>query len=280
MTNSATTDNLAARVARAETPPGHVMAWWLGGSGFIFKTPAGMQVYIDPYLSNVAEDIFGAGNKRGFPTPICAEDVRADAVIATHWHEDHLDPGAIPVIARHSPATRFIMPPSATGHAVSWGVPRDRVVALTAGQTLTVGDVTITAVPARHEAGIPGWEVPDAIGVVLEAEGLKIYQTGDTEYDARLRLLKHEGIDAVIACINGVTGNMDAHEAALLAWQLGAGTVIPMHHLLWAGTPGESDATLDPTLFADTYRKLGGPGRVVLPEVGGVIDIARQTHRR
>ena len=276
MTSSATTDTLAARVAREEAPPGHVIAWWLGGSGFIFKTPAGTQVYIDPYLSNVAEDIFGAGNKRGFPTPIRAEDVRADAIIATHWHEDHLDPGAIPVIARHSPATRFIMPPSATGHTVSWGVPRDRVVALTAGQTLTVGDVTITAVPARHEAGIPGWEVPDAIGVVLEAEGLKIYQTGDTEYDARLRLLKHEGIDAVIACINGVTGNMDAHEAALLAWQLGAGTVIPMHHLLWAGAPGGPDATLDPALFEDTYHKLGGTGRVVLPEVGGVIDIARQ----
>ncbi len=276
MTSSATTDTLAARVAREEAPPGHVIAWWLGGSGFIFKTPAGTQVYIDPYLSNAAEDIFGAGNKRGFSTPIRAEDVRADAVIATHWHEDHLDPGAIPVIARHSPATRFIMPPSATGHAVSWGVPRDRVVALTAGQTLTVGDVTITAVPARHEAGIPGWEVPDAIGVVLEAEGLKIYQTGDTEYDVRLRLLKHEGIDAVIACINGVTGNMDAYEAALLAWQLGARTVIPMHHLLWAGAPGGPDATLDPALFEDTYHKLGGTGRVVLPEVGGVIDIARQ----
>jgi len=275
LSNSPTTGTLGTRVAREKAPSGHVAVWWLGGSGFIFKTPAGTQVYIDPYLSNIAEDIFGAGNKRAFPTPIPAEDVRADAVISTHWHEDHLDPGAIPVIARHSPATRFIMPPSATARALSWGVPRDRVIALTAGQTLTVGDMTITAVPARHEAGIPGWEVPDAIGVVLEAEGLKIYHTGDTEYDARLRLLKREGIDVAIACINGVTGNMDAHEAALLAWQLGAQTVIPMHHLLWAGNPGGPDATLDPSLFEQTYRKLGGSGRVVLPEVGGVIDVAR-----
>ena len=64
------------------------MAWWLGGSGFVFKTSAGTQVYVDPYLSNGAEDTFGVGNRRGFPPPIRAEEVRADAVIATHWHEE------------------------------------------------------------------------------------------------------------------------------------------------------------------------------------------------
>lgn len=273
MTNSPAAASLAERVVQEKVPPGHVVAWWLGGSGFIFKTPAGTQVYIDPYLSNIVESIFGS--KRGFPTPIRAEDVRANAVIATHWHEDHLDPGAIPVIARHSPTTQFIMPPSATGHALSWGVPHDRVIALTVGQSMMVEDMRVTAVPARHEAGIPGWEVPDAMGIVLAAEGLKIYHTGDTEYDVRLRVLRHQGFDAVIACINGATGNMNAHEAALLAWQLGAKIVIPMHHLLWDGNPGGPEATLDPTLFEETYRKLGGSGRVVLPDVGGAIDFTR-----
>lgn len=275
MSNALRSANLEAEIAQQQAPPGHVMAWWLGGSGFVFKTPAGTQIYIDPYLSNIVEGIFGAGNRRGFPTPIEPEKVRAEAVISTHWHEDHLDPGAIPVIARSSPATRFIMPPTATSRALSWGVPRDRVTALTAGQSLTVGDVTVRAVPARHEAGIPGWDVPDAVGIVLEAEGLKIYHTGDTEYDVRLRNLRDQGFDVVMACINGVTGNMDVHEAALLAWQLGASTTIPMHHLLWAGSTVGGAATLDPQLFAETYRKLGGSGRVVLPEVGGLIDLTR-----
>ncbi len=274
MSNAPQNGTLEAQLAQQPVPRDHVLAWWLGGSGFIFKTPSGTQIYIDPYLSNVVEGIFGEANRRGFPAPIAPENVRADAVISTHWHEDHLDPGAIPVIARSSPATRFIMPPTAMSRAVSWGVPGDRVTALTAGQSLTVGDVTVTAVPARHEAGIPGWEVPDAMGIVLEAGGLKIYHTGDTEYDVRLRNLKDQGFDVVIACINGVTGNMDAHEAALLAWQLGASTAIPMHHLLWAGNTFNA-ATLDPQLFAETYRKLGGRGRVVLPEVGGLIDLAR-----
>ena len=64
---------------------------------------------------------------------------------------------------------------------------------------------------------------------------------------------------------------MNAHEAALLVWQLGAPVVVPMHHWLWAGKPGGDEATLDPQLFADTYRRLGGTGRVVIPVVGSEI---------
>ena len=61
---------------------------------------------------------------------------------------------------------------------------------------------------------------------------------------------------------------MNAHEAALLAWQLGSRVVVPMHHLIWAGNPGGAEATLDPQMFAETYRRLGGKGTVVMPEVG------------
>jgi L-ascorbate metabolism protein UlaG (beta-lactamase superfamily) len=261
---------LAERIAAHDVRPGHVVAWWLGGSGFVFKTPAGTQVYVDPYLSDVVSGIFGIS--RAFPPPVRAEEARPDVVVSTHWHEDHLDPGAIPIIARQSPKTRFVMSPSAMARALSWGVPRDSVTTLSAGQSVELGDVRLTHVPARHESGTVGWEVPDAMGVVLAAQGLTIYHTGDTEYDIRLRLLKSQGFDVVMACINGVGGNMNAHEAALLVWQLGAPLVIPMHHYLWATNTAGDEATLDPAVFADTYHKLGGRGRVAIPELGQPID--------
>src|SRR5580698_1248880 len=113
---------LVRRVAEKQVPVGHVCGWWLGGSGFVFKTPEGTVIYLDPYLSDAVKGIFGAD--RAFPAPIHPEDVRADAVISTHWHEDHLDPGSIPIIARNNPGAKFIMPPSATSHSLSWGVPR------------------------------------------------------------------------------------------------------------------------------------------------------------
>ena len=62
---------------------------------------------------------------------------------------------------------------------------------------------------------------------------------------------------------------MNAHEAALLAWQLGVQTVIPMHHYLWASTgANDSEATLDPHLLETTYQRLGGSGQVIIPKVG------------
>jgi L-ascorbate 6-phosphate lactonase len=244
--------------------------WWLGGSGFVFKSAGGAVVYVDPYLSDSVNGIFGVG--RLFPPPILPDEVRADAIVSTHWHEDHLDPGTIPAIAKSDAAARFLMPPTAMSRALGWGVPGNRITAMAHGDSQRIGaDITVTATPARHDARIPGWEVPDAMGVIVESQGLRVYHCGDTEYDIRLREMKSQPPDVAILCINGMTGNMDAYEAALLAWQLGAKVVIPMHHYLWAKNPPA--ATLDPRLFADTYRKLGGTGRVVIPEVGREIEL-------
>jgi L-ascorbate metabolism protein UlaG (beta-lactamase superfamily) len=216
--------------------------------------------------------IFNQG--RAVPTPIAPEDARPDVVIVSHWHEDHLDPGTIPLIARHSPRTRFIMPPSALSRAVGWGVPRDRIQTLTGGESITIEGVGITHMPARHEAGIPGWEVPDAMGVVVRMGGVRVYHTGDTEYTGRLLEVRSAPPDVLMVCVNGMTGNMNPHEAALLAWQIDAGTIIPMHHLLWAGQ--DEMFTRAPSDLAGTYTRLGGRGVVVAPEVAKPIVLSRR----
>lgn len=95
-----------------------------------------------------------------------------------------------------------------------WLVPGERVTSISEGQTHTFRDVRITALAARHPVAIPGWEVTDAIGLQIEAEGLRIYHSGDTEYDLRLRSLAYEHerpIDVMLTVINGVGGNMNAH---------------------------------------------------------------------
>jgi L-ascorbate 6-phosphate lactonase len=260
--------SLAARIAAARPAPGSLAAWWLGGSGFIFKTAAGRQIWIDPYLSDIVLTMFGIG--RAFPAPISVVQSEPDIVISTHWHEDHLDPDAIPVIAIRRPATKFVMSPAAMSHAIPLGLPKEQIVSLAAGQTLELDGVKLTGVAARHEAGVPGWEVPDAFGVVLDFDGIRIYHTGDTDYDPRIhRTLGATPLALATLCMNGSVGNMNAHEAALLAWHLNARAVIPHHHLIWDRAPEKIPAyeTLDPQLFAETYRKLGGPAQVLLPTV-------------
>jgi L-ascorbate 6-phosphate lactonase len=261
---------LAARIAAARPAPSSLAAWWLGGSGFIFKTPAGRQVWIDPYLSDVVKTMFGVA--RAFPAPITADEAQPDFVISTHWHEDHLDPGCIPELARRRPGAKFIMSPGAMSHAVSWGLPPSRIATLGPGQMLDLGDAKLTAVVARHEAGVPGWEVPDAFGVILDFGGVRVFHTGDTDYDARIhRAVAATPLAVATLCINGSVGNMNAPEAALLAWHLDVRTLIPHHHLIWDRPAAKIPAfeTLDPARFADTYAKLGGSAGVLLPTVGG-----------
>lgn len=257
----------------SQTPveEGTVRAWWLGGTGFIFKTHAGTQIYIDPYLSNSAAGIFGLS--RGFAAPIALEDVRPDLVIATHFHEDHLDPEGIPAIARTSDAV-FMCPPTALSRALGWGVPRDRIFALEQGQTREFRDVKIQATYARHNAGVAGWEVPDAIGIIFDFGGVRVYHSGDTEYDLKLRTLCNEQLDAAMLVINGTGGNMDANEAALLAWRLGVKIAMPMHHILWENPAPHPEATLDPALFKQMYERLGGTGEVRILDVGASIVLA------
>ncbi|MBP6506206.1 MAG: MBL fold metallo-hydrolase [Opitutaceae bacterium] len=260
---------LATQIALARPAAGSVAAWWLGGSGFIFKTPAGRQIWIDPYLSDIVQTMFGLG--RAFPPPLTPAEAEPDIVISTHWHEDHLDPEAIPAIARHRPTAKFIMSPGAMSHAIPLGVPKEQITPLVPGGTLDLDGVKLTAIVARHEAGVPGWEVPDAFGVILDFGGVRVFHTGDTDYDARIhRAVGATPLALATLCINGSVGNMNAHEAALLAWHLNARTVIPHHHLIWERPPEKIPAyeTLDPQLFADTYRKLGGTAQVLIPTVG------------
>ncbi|MEI7468845.1 MAG: MBL fold metallo-hydrolase [Chloroflexota bacterium] len=264
---------LAQTIRETQVRPGRVMAWWLSGTGFVLKTSAGTQIYIDPYFSNCVAQIFGID--RAVPPPVPVADAQPDLVIATHWHEDHLDPEGLPILARSS-STQFLCPPSCRSRLLGWLVPGQRVTAFSEGQTYTFRDVQITAVAARHLAGIAGWEVPDAIGLLIETEGLRIYHTGDTEYDLRLRALafdKQRPVDVMMTVINGVGGNMNAHEAALLAWHIHPRILIPMHHILWKDFDGGEQATLDPALFADTYHRLGGTGQVHLLNVGDGIEL-------
>lgn len=269
MTVGVQTASLAQRIAARTVAAGSLGVWWLGGSGFVFKTAAGKQIWIDPYISDFAREVFGIG--RAFPPPLGSDEAAPDVVISTHWHEDHLDPGFIPALASRRPAVNFIMSRSAMARAVTWGLTTQQISTLAPGETLEIIGGTVTGVVARHEAGVPGWEVPDAFGVSLKLDGVCVYHSGDTDYDPRIhRALVGTKFALATLCINGSVGNMNAHEAALLAWHLTAGAIVPHHHLIW-DRPTEKIAaseTLDPNHFAATYRKLGGRAEVVIPEVG------------
>ncbi len=244
---------------------GTVALWWLGQAGYALKTPAGTVALIDPYLSNIVEELYG--QPRIVPQILDPATAHPDIVFTTHWHEDHFDIGSIAAFAAYTP-TLFVGPSSVAARITGRGIAAERVIAVGRGQTVEVRDIKVTGLFARHE--VAGFLAEDALGLLLDIGGLRIYHSGDTEYDARLHSVAELRPDAAMICMNGSGGCMNAHEAALLAWQLGSRLVYPNHFGMWAPQHYGPGATLDPAVFKQTYQRLGGTGAVRVPGVGAL----------
>jgi L-ascorbate metabolism protein UlaG (beta-lactamase superfamily) len=267
MTSTASAAPVWQDILRTQVEPGTLTLWWLYQAGFAVKSPQGTVVLVDPYLSDAV--VRSYKQPRGVPAPFQADEVAVDAVLATHSHEDHLDPDSVAGFAK-TDKTLVIGPRMATQKATSLGIDGTRTVPLARGESTDVGDLHITAVTANHLFGLE--PTPDAVGFVISCGGVRVHHSGDTEYDRRIAE-DTRGVDAALLCINGTAGNMNVHEAALLAWQQQARMVVPMHHVLWAEGGYGENPTLDPQEFAGTYRRLGGQGEVHIPVPGAPFTV-------
>ena len=65
--------SLGERIKEHQVPAGHLALWWLGQAGYIFKSPAGRTLTIDPYLTNSCQQTgarAGFNMKRLVPPPL------------------------------------------------------------------------------------------------------------------------------------------------------------------------------------------------------------------
>ncbi len=139
---------LAEDMRTAVVPEASLRMWWLSQAGFAFKTPAGKVICVDPYLSDAVERLFGF--KRLSLAPIAAEDLPCDLLILTHEHADHLDPDAMPVIAKNNPQCRFAAPCGCDEGLTAAGIPPERRVLLKPNTACELESVTVHSVPADH----------------------------------------------------------------------------------------------------------------------------------
>jgi L-ascorbate metabolism protein UlaG (beta-lactamase superfamily) len=254
-----------------EVAPGTVACVWLGQASYLLKPPAGVIVMIDPYLSDWAEQMWGL--KRVIDSPIDPERLHPDLLLISHWHEDHFDVPVVKQWARMAFPGVFAGPDTVTVRAQAFGWPDDRVRTLSLGQQFDHQDVKVTAVFARHDT--PFAPTGDAFGYLVETGGVKIWYVGDTEYDARLRPMKDESIDVALTPINGVGGNLNADEAALLMYVVAPRIAVPMHYNMWNPEAFGQDATLDPQQFANTHAKLEGTAEVQVLNVGEIVAFTK-----
>ncbi len=205
------------RLPHLPVAAGQLRLVWLGQSGFFVKTPAALSIAIDPFLTEWPD--------RLQPPFMPAADLVVDAVLVTHAHRDHLDIHALPVVAQVNPNARFVGPPTVCARLADLGIDSGRLTPVQAGDSVRLGDLTVTAMPARHQEN-----VPDAVGYILRVDGASVYHTGDTEYDDCLCAAQGESLDLLLVPINGRGGNMTAEEAAHLAADLQPRAVTPIHY--------------------------------------------------
>jgi L-ascorbate 6-phosphate lactonase len=214
--------SLAEQIRSREVPPGQVGLFSLGQAGFVFKTPAGRTMAVDPYLTDSVERMVGF--KRMIPTPLQPEELQCDLVITTHEHGDHYDPDTIPVIARHSQAV-VAGPPECLELWRSQGLPEERFVCFRRGEELELQSFRFRTTHADH-----GDFAPNCCGLLIDFGAFRVYLTSDTAYrPALIPEVIAAKPEVIIPVINGRYGNVDAIEAAQLAHEVGARVAIPSH---------------------------------------------------
>jgi L-ascorbate metabolism protein UlaG (beta-lactamase superfamily) len=195
---------------------------YLGHSAFKYDV-GGLRIYVDPY----------------FQEPVDARKLeKGDVVLLTHGHFDH----GVLASARlwETWQCKFVAPQA----LIDWMqrkyrrvIPPEVLIPLGHGQTLTVGDVTIRAVPALHPVTRLGKTI-HAIFARSSAPGNPVngyyfegyYQSGDTIYTPDIaKSLKGLPINTACLPVGGKYKTATPHEALRIAEEIGAKRIVPCH---------------------------------------------------
>jgi L-ascorbate metabolism protein UlaG (beta-lactamase superfamily) len=179
-------------------------------SSFLIKSPHAV-IYVDPHKIEEGE--------------------KADLILVTHEHFDHLDPASIAALRKDD--TVIVANAACASRLGGQG----RVVALEEGQTAREKGVDIRAVAGYNDHHPRGLNV----GFVFKVAGKTVYHAGDTSRVPEMADLG--SIDVALIPIGG-TYTMDEQEAAALVRDLKPKVVIPMHYGYATGGDPKRFATL------------------------------------
>ncbi len=239
---------LAEKIALSQPSPGELAVFYLAQAGFLIKNSSGQTVCIDPYLSDCCERMFGF--KRMIPTLLRPCELETGFLVATHSHADHLDPDLLGLVAKNK-ETRFVGSPDCLPLYVQAGVAAERRVTLAAGDSICLEGIEFRAVYADH-----GELAPDAVGMLLNIDGMTIYDTGDTSYcpEKIMDSLGSVKIDIMIVPINPAFGNLGHENAVRLSELIKPQVVIGSHFGMFTAHGG------DPAAFLECAGKTLPPG--------------------
>jgi L-ascorbate metabolism protein UlaG (beta-lactamase superfamily) len=240
------------------------------GHATVFVDLDGVRLLTDPLLRNRVVHLRRAA-------PVAARTLRGlDAVLISHAHYDHLDLPSLEKLGKKMP----VVVPRGLG-----GLLRKRkfesVLEVEVGETFSIGELTIRAVPAEHERGRgPFGASADPVGYVVSGSK-SIYFAGDTDLFDEMHDLGR--VDLALVPIWGWgpglgSGHLDPARAAEAVARIKPTLVVPIHwgtyfpiHLGLTGTPGFVDAP--PVEFAAALKEQSPETRVEVLRPGEGLDL-------
>jgi L-ascorbate 6-phosphate lactonase len=217
-----------------------IAIWWLGQNGFLFKSPAGVLVSTDLYLTDSCAGLApGLNLSRQVPVLIQPEELDVDVFTCTHNHQDHTDPETISRL-RNKDTAQFVGPHPSCAVFAGQGIEPSRIVPAWPDCQIEYGDVTI-----RGTFALPTDDTDlNHMGFVFEFGGApRVYVTGYTDYSELLTAAAKHKPGMVITCINGGFNNMSHFEAATLCGQIRPKVAVPCHYDMFP------DNSADPAQF-------------------------------
>jgi L-ascorbate metabolism protein UlaG (beta-lactamase superfamily) len=136
-------------------PESGLRVTWMGHSSMLVEID-GVRVLVDPVWDERASPSQWAGPKRFFAAPVRLEDLPGvDVVLVSHDHYDHLGEATIRMLAGlESMRGAAWVTSLGVGEILrGFGVEPGKISELDWTDSVTVGGLTITAVPSRHFSG-------------------------------------------------------------------------------------------------------------------------------
>ncbi|MEM0332159.1 MAG: MBL fold metallo-hydrolase [Archaeoglobaceae archaeon] len=162
-----------------------------------FKVKGTKVIYLDPYQ-------------------IPKNMEKADLILVTHDHYDHLDLNSIKQIYKED--TVLVAPEGCKLKEI-------KIQPIKIGQELSFGSVKVKAVPA-YNLNKPYHKKGMGVGYVVDIDGVRIYHAGDTD---RIPEMKEISVDIALLPVGG-TYTMDLKEAIAATKDIKAEFFIPMHY--------------------------------------------------
>jgi L-ascorbate metabolism protein UlaG (beta-lactamase superfamily) len=186
-----------------------------------------------------------------------------DAVVISHLHRDHFD---LPSLRQLPARTPLVVPRGATRWIAMVGAAQVTEIGL--GETISVGDVVVTAVPAMHEGRHWRWgpEI-EPLGYLIEAGGRSVYFAGDTDLFPQMSDLGP--LDLALLPVWGWgpsvgPGHLDPESAAQALQLLRPRLAVPIH---WGTLYPIGLRRLRPKPLTDPPLEFARLARELAPEV-------------